>query len=923
MRMKSRGRWLAWCVVALQTAVWASAAQPTPGLQNLRCEAETNPLAVADARPTFTWVYGPGADANTIETAARVIVAEASSATHTVWDSGWKPDTTLSLRYGGPALQAGTEYTWRVETRNRDGSIAHSQTAHFRTAEAAWKAHWIEAPWSTERDGAEADGSRPMPVFRRGFTLRAKPVEAILRIVGLGQWQARIGSDGHVNLAQPRGLHGAWTDYRKTVDYDTVDVTSMLAQGPAAISVLLGNGMYNVQRTHLPGKAHERYTKFAGSFGPPKLLAELRIRYADGTTQLIATDGSWRVARGPVVFDSTYGGEDFDARREAEGWDLAGFNDSSWSEAKTTDGPGGKLIPTLAPPVGEHHVYEPISQTDVGHGRVVFDLGQNFAGVVRIHVQGPAGAVLRLIPGELLNADGTVSQATFHGPMWWSYTLRGDAQGETWQPLFDYMGFRYVQAEWTPGPGSAAASLSTPPPPGQLLSLVGVEEHSDSPDVGSFRTSAPMLSAIHSLIVHSMHNNEVSLFTDCPQREKLGWLEQDHLVAQSLMFNNDLERLYRETDRNITDAQLPDGLVPTIAPQYTKFGPKYPIYDESPEWGSSAVLAPFWAYRFYGNTAELERMYPVMKAYVAALQSKAKDGIVAYGLGDWYDIGPGGPGFEKNTSLGVTATMMLLEDAQTMQKIATLLGHADDAAHYSTLAQATIEAFNRHFWDAQHGWYDRGSQAAQAMPLALGAVPEAHRAEVLAHLIADIHAHQDHVTAGEVGYPYLLRALSQSGYNDVILAILLRKDPPSYGSQLVAGATSLTEAWDANPHNSQDHFMLGSADAWFYNTLGGIDVDMSRSNPAQRITIKPDALANIDWVRTRFAARVGTVESDWRHEGDKVHYTVIIPGGVLATVVLPSAARPDQHGAHEVHRDHMHRRFELGPGTWNFTAGAH
>jgi hypothetical protein len=759
-----------------------------------------------------------------------------------------------------------------------------------------------------------------MPIFRREFRLTEKPEEAILRIAGMGQWQASIGRHGRTRPVQVPGLHGDWTDYRKTIAYDTIDVSSMLGVGENVLSVMLGNGMYNVQRTPIPGVRHDaRYTKFTGSFGIPKLIAELDLRYADGRDEVIASDEGWKVQRGPVRFDSTYGGEDFDARKESRGWKKTGFDDSSWDSVRMVDGPGGELIPSMAPPVGQHEVYGPVKVSNVGSGCLVYDLGQNFAGVVKVRVKGPAGAILRLTPGELLNSDGTVSQATFHGPMWWSYTLRGDVQGETWEPLFGYGGFRYVQVEWTPGPGMSAAKERVPSKAGRVLSLLGVAEHSDSRETGSFASSSEMLSRIHSLIVAAMHNNEVSLLTDCPEREKLGWLEQTHLQAQSLMLNNDLERLFRAQDRNMADSQKTDGIVPTIAPQYTHFGPKYPVYDDSPEWGSASVLEPWWAYRFYGDTAELRRDYPMMRAYMRALENKAVDGIVAYGLGDWYDIGPGAPGFEKNTSLGVTATLMLYEDAVAMERIATLLGRSEDATSYRTLAKQTADAFNRRFWDETHGWYDHGSQTANAMPLALGIVPVERRAAVLAHVVADIRAHDDHVTTGEVGYPYLLRALAQGGRDDVVLAMMLRKDPPSYGSQLQAGATSLTEAWDANPHGSQDHLMLGSAEQWFYRRLGGIDIDLSRNNPAERLTIHPIALAGLEWVHCGFESKLGRVQSDWKRDGTHVHYEIVVPGGVEATIVLPHGATAET-GVETATHSSGQFVFRLGPGVWRFTA---
>lgn len=174
--------------------------------------------------------------------------------------------------------------------------------AQGAVAETGWAAHWIQAPWSTERDGTELDGSRPMPVFRREFTVRGKPVKATLRIAGLGQYEARIGSNGEMHLAAPHGLHQAWTDYKKTVTFESYDVTRWLTPGRNVVGVMLGNGMYNVQKTK------GRYTKFEGSFGVPKLIAELRVQYGDGKVETIGTEGTWKVAKGPVLFSSTYGG---------------------------------------------------------------------------------------------------------------------------------------------------------------------------------------------------------------------------------------------------------------------------------------------------------------------------------------------------------------------------------------------------------------------------------------------------------------------------------------------------------------------------------------------------------------------------------------------------------------------------------------
>jgi alpha-L-rhamnosidase len=786
-------------------------------------------------------------------------------------------------------------------------TVAAQHPASSMAAADEWEGRWIQAPWSTERDGAELDGSRPMPVFRREVVLHGNPTKAELRIAGLGQYAATVNGI----QVEPNGLHQAWTGYRKTVTFDTLNVTSELVSGRNVLGVMLGNGMYNVQRTS------GRFTKFEGSFGDPMMVAELRVSYADGTNEVIASDATWKVQRGPVVFSSTYGGEDFDARKVQLGWERIGFYDGEWAAAKVVNGPAGKMIPAIAPDVRVTEMSGAPAMITSDANRQVYDFGQNFSGWPRVVVNGPAGAVLKLTPGELLNADGTVSQQSSgggsRGAQWWSYTLRGDKE-ETWEPRFSYYGFRYLQVDWAGGPV-------------RVLKVNGERLTSDSIGTGSFISSNEMLNAIHKLIVEAMHNNEVSLFTDCPHREKLGWLEETHLVASGLMFNNDLHGLYAATARNIADAQHDNGVVPTIAPQYTMFGPKYPIYDDSPEWGSASILAAWSAYRFYGDAGELERNYPVMKAYLKFLESKAADGIVSYGLGDWYDIGPGEPGFSKLTTTGVTATLMLYEDAVAMRKIALLLGHANDLESFGALAEREKDAFNRRFWDSGAGYYDKGSQTANAMPLALGIVPEDRRAAVLEHIVADIHAHQDHVTTGEVGYPYLLRALMEGGRNDVLLAMMLRKDPPSYGSQLAAGATALTEAWDANPKSSQDHLMLGGAEEWFYRGLGGIDFDLSRENAVERITIRPRVVDGVNWIRCGFDSKLGRIESDWRTDSLLMYLDVTVPQDAAFIVPLRSAATlvligtdPAEKtaGVTLIRRDAASATFHLHSGTYHF-----
>jgi alpha-L-rhamnosidase len=750
-----------------------------------------------------------------------------------------------------------------------------------------WHAKWIAAPGMKEQTAV-------MPLFRRAFVVKKKLAQATLLVSAMGQGEVHLNG---VKVSDDE-LAPAWTDYRKTVRYESYDVATLLREGENILGVMVGNGMFNV--VHTP----HRFTKFEGSFGVPEVLLQLELRYADGSNERIASDGSWESAPGPIVFSSIYGGEDYDARSEVAGWDVAmGFRKADWAPVAVVAGPSGKLMPEVAPPIRVMKTYTVANKTEPKQGAVVYDLGQNIAGWPEIAVRGAKGAVVKMTPGDLLNADGTVSQRSSGSPQWFSYTLKGQGE-ERWHPRFSYYGFRWVQVQISGG--------------ASVINLEGHAVHSTSKAAGAFESSEPILNAIHKLIVEAMHNNEVSIFTDCPHREKLGWLEQDHLVAQGLMYNNDLRGLCAATAQNMVDAQHADGDVPTTAPEYTVFGPKYAMFDDSPEWGSAMVLAPWAAYQFYGDKHLLAEAYPAMQRYVAFLESKANDGIVSYGLGDWFDIGPGAPGVSKLTSAGVTGTLMLYEDAAAMQRIATLLGKPSDAAKYSALAKREKAAFQARFFDSRAQVYDKGSQAAQAMPLALGIVPEEARTAVLAKLVADIHAHDDHVTTGEVGWAYLVRALIQNNRSDVLLAMLLRKDAPSYGSQLAAGATTLTEAWDAKT-GSQDHFMLGAGEEWFYRGLLGINVDMSRAS-VEQLRIEPQMADGLQWVRGSYDSSLGLISSEWRHDGSTVIFEITTPKSALVRIPLRAEDSVSIAGGE---RGVTRLRAESGAMLYRVTAGAH
>jgi hypothetical protein len=843
----------------------------------LLCQGRVEPLAVAEAHPLLAWKLAPAAaglhglrmSGYQIQVAATA--AEIAAGRQLVWDSG-KTATELNAvpaaAYQGPALEAGHRYWWRVRVWDGNGKPSPwSEPAQFAAA-PQWQAQWIAAAASD----AEA-GRRPMPLFRKQFQLDAPVRRAVLHIAGLGQYEA------HINGAKVgnQELTPGWSDYRKTVFYDSFDVTHMLHAGANAMGVLLGNGMFRVQ--HTAG----RYTKLEGSYGPPELTAQLHIELANGKTVEVASDGSWKTAEGPIVFSSPYGGEDYDARRELTGWDAAGFADAAWNAAMVVAGPGGALRPELAAAIAVQRRYPPTKQHEIKPGVTVYDLGQNFAGWPTIAVSGPAGSAVKLVGGELLNADGTVSQKSTGKPQWFTYTLKG-AELERWHPRFSYWGFRYVQVETTGG--------------ARVVSLAGEAVHSSSARTGAFESSSELLNRIHTLILRSVENNAESLLTDCPHREKLGWLEETHLLAPSILYDFDFRGIYTALAQNLADGQKTNGAIPEIVPQYVVFNDKWGPFNDSPEWGSAAVLAPWYVFQRMGDRELLLAQREVMRRYVDYLGTRAEGGIVRYGLGDWYDIGPGAPGISKLTTPGVTATAIYYQDLTVLAQVEAMAGDEAANRHYADLAASVRAAFNAAFFDREHHRYDKGSQTAQAMPLELGMEPEGEHDAVLQALVDDIHAHSDHVTAGDIGYHYVVDALLANGRSDVLLQMLERTDTPSYGYQLAQGATALTEAWDANPSSSQDHFMLGDAEEWFFSGLGGIRIDHAAEREEQ-LLIAPAVVGDVQWVDAHYDSTWGRIGSSWRKAAGTVTYALTIPVNTLATVRIATAepARVTVNGA--------------------------
>jgi hypothetical protein len=382
----------------------------------------------------------------------------------------------------------------------------------------------------------------------------------------------------------------------------------------------------------------------------------------------------------------------------------------------------------------------------------------------------------------------------------------------------------------------------------------------------------------------------VSLFTDCPHREKLGWLEESHLMGSSVQYNYDIAQLGRKQADDMMYSQTADGLIPEITPEYVKFEWGGDMFRDSPEWGSNGIIMPWYLYHWYGDIQLLDRTWPMMQRYADYLKTKANGHILKQGLGDWYDIGPKPPGVSQLTPMGITGTAMYYYDLTILSSIASLLNKPNDAAQYKQLAGEVKRAFNDSFFNKQTMQYGTGSQTANAMAVYMKLVEPQYKDSVVENIVKDIRKRNNSLTAGDIGYRYLLKVLQQEGRSDVIFDMNSRSDVPGYGYQLAKGATALTESWQAYEDASNNHFMLGHLMEWFYDGLAGIS-QADSSVAYKRIVIRPEPVGDITSAAASYKSVYGIIKSEWKKTGTNFSLHVAIPANSTATVYLPATVK--------------------------------
>ena len=718
----------------------------------------------------------------------------------------------------------------------------------------------------TKAEWDQADPlSRRSIILRRSFRPYKTVKHAELRICGLGFYEATINGRkvGESEFAP------AWSDYDKTVFINTYDVTEYIHSGDNELRVLLGNGFYNEQGG--------RYTKLKVSFGPPTLLYFLYVIYDDDMREHVFSDTKWQWTESPVTFNSIYGGEDYDARLEVG----SRMEEGRWNPVVVMEGPKGDLCPQIAHPVKIMERYG-VKETVHKDSVLVLDMGQNLAGYPEITVQGKAGQWLKIIPGETLDKDGLVNQRQTGRPHYYTYTLKGRNDKEVWHPRFSYYSFRYLQIE------------------GDIDVLKKVEScfvYNAAERTGSFECSNPRINATHQLIDRAIRSNWQAVWTDCPSREKLGWLEQDWLNGEALVYNYDAHKMMEQTMQSIVDAQHDDGSMPEIAPEYTQFtGTWARPFQESPEWGGAIIALPMLCLRHYGDLDLANHHYDAMKRYVNYLATQDSCYILRQGLGDWYDYGPGRAGFSKNTPMPLVSTAHYYQWMCNIYVLAKLLGHKEDAERFNLQADSIRQSFNCTFYDSQKKTYATGSQCSLALPLYLKLVPDSDYQAVLQHLIDDIKAHGNRLTTGDVGNRYLFSVLTENGQRELLYTMLNHDDVPGYGYQIKKGHTTLTEQWDPDMGASMNHFMMAHIENFLIPDLLGIQ------RTGDLIEIEPHPVGDIVWCKGSTMSTYGPVKVEWHIDKDVFTLDIDIPEGGFADVYMPFSGHAESvtEGHHKI-----------------------
>ncbi len=693
------------------------------------------------------------------------------------------------------------------------------------------------------------------PYLRKDFTSGGTVTSARLYVSALGLYELRLNGA----KVGDQVLAPGWTEYSKRVPSQTYDVTDLVRSGDNVVGAILGEGWY---AGRLQGGRKWGDT--------PALMAQLKIDYADGSSQRIVTDSSWKTGTGGLRSAGIYDGETYDARLDQPGWDAPGFAAGGWASAIERNDPPA-IEPSQAPPIRVIKTLAPVKLTQPAPGTYIYDLGQNFAGWARLRVNGPAGTAVRLRFGEVLNADGTLYRDNLRSAQQTdTYTLRGGGQ-ETYEPRFTYHGFRYVEVTGFPG---------TP----TVDSLDGRVVSTDVPAFGTFTSSNALVNQIQTNITWGQRSNFLGVPTDADQRdERLGWTGDIQAFASTAAYNGDESGFLGQWLQTLRDSQSANGAFPDVAP-VTCCG------EGVAGWGDAGTVVPWALYRHYGDTRVLRDSYDSMKRWIAYLQANSS-GLIrpASGYGDWLAT--------ADTPLDLIGTAFFAYSTDIVRRTALVLGDDAAAASYASLYAQIKSAFvNR--WVHADGTIGSGSQTSYVLALKFGLVPDAQRAVAFGRLVDDVTGRGNHLSTGFLGTPFLLSVLRDGGRPDVAYRVLEQDSYPSWGYMISRGATTIWERWDGiKPDgtwqdagmNSFNHYGLGSIGDFLYDSVGALAPDDSAPG-YRRFVVKPVEGPGVDSASSTVRTAFGPASTAWSREANgRLKLDVTVPVGATAEVHVPLA----------------------------------
>lgn len=850
-------------------------------VENLRTEYSENPLGTDVSHPRFSWELNSAVRGGR-QTAYQVLVTDKEENlarnTGNIWNSGIiKSDQSTWTEYKGKPLESRKRYYWKVRVWNEKNKVV-SQTAWFETGlfhKEDWQAHWIGMKGT--------EGRPPKSVeLQKEFTLRKRVIKARIYVTGLGAYHLSFnGSKVGRDVLTP-----GWTNYLRTLHYQTYEIPAEeVTSGTNFITATLGNAWWSSGLGWGGGK-------FSYSQGPCRLLLQMELEFYDGSRQTLISDETWQARLSPVISNTLYDGEVYDARLEnSNTWVKADLLDDESNsttlfgdkpevnkaeEAHTFSTRGLTLKASPSPPVRITRELQPVAITEPKKGRYVLDFGQNLVGYVRLKAEGKTGKEVTMKFAELLTDKGLADQANLRSirPAD-KYIFKGYGT-EEWEPRFTYHGFRYVEVE----------GLSKKP---DLNTFTARVIHSDLPEAGRFSCSDDLLNQIYRITTWSLKGNLMDVPTDCPQRdERLGWMGDAQIFAPTAAYMMNMNGFFTKWQRDIADSQHSSGYVYDVNPKIVVGGPS------KPAWGDAVVIVPYQMYRFYGDKRILEENYGAMQAWVEYMNNHAstqKNGIYHFQTGEgdkaWYGYGDWVP-VEASPSKPIGGAYQFYSN-RLLSEIAAILEKKTDAEKYAGIARKTAERYNELYYDKNTGNYQGGTQAANLIPLSLGIATD--KEKVAAQVSKNVIEKGNHLSTGFIATQMLLPALSESGQHELAYILATQRTYPSWGYMVDNGATTMWELWNSDKEkpegmNSRNHFAYGSLGEWFYEYLAGIRRDPD-SEGFKHFLLAPMPAGNLQWAEASYHSPYGKIKSRWDKTPQKFTLKCSVPANSRAQVRLP------------------------------------